>query len=198
MCRPQLGELGVEELLTPLATLRWRHHERDSVSNHQPHDCLLDRLFRRRSKKSSKLRVTGLCAGNSPGTGEFPAQLASCAENVSIWWRHHVTNNCYTSTVTQNGSRRGKCPAACSLPFTIFMVDHANPIEQQIAKRDYVYYWNQHLREFNDVWRPCFVKRTESLLLQFIITNYCMILEMCKHCVLYNGSTLACIDTVVH
>ena len=31
-------------------TLRWRHNERDSVSNHQPHDCLLNRLFRRRSK----------------------------------------------------------------------------------------------------------------------------------------------------
>ena len=29
-------------------------------------------------------------AGNSPGTGEFPAQMASYAENVSIWWRHHV------------------------------------------------------------------------------------------------------------
>ena len=70
-------------------TLRWRHNERDSVSNHQPHDGLLNRLFRRRSKTSSKLRVTGLCVRNSPGTGEFPAQIASNAENVSIWWRHH-------------------------------------------------------------------------------------------------------------
>ena len=40
--------------------LQWRHNGRDSVSNHQPHDCLLNRLFRRRSKKTSKLRVTGL------------------------------------------------------------------------------------------------------------------------------------------
>ena len=39
---------------------------------------------------TSKLRVTGLCVGNSPGTGEFPAQMASNAENVSMWWRHHV------------------------------------------------------------------------------------------------------------
>ena len=69
--------------------LRWRHNGRDSVSNHQPHDCLLNRLFRRRSKKASKRRVTGLCAGNSPGTGGFPSQMASNAENVSIWWRHH-------------------------------------------------------------------------------------------------------------
>ena len=70
--------------------LKWRHNGCDSVSNHQPHDCLLNRLFRRRSKKTPKLRVTGLCAGNSPGTGEFPAQMASYAENVSIWWRHHA------------------------------------------------------------------------------------------------------------
>ena len=63
----------------------------DSVSNHQPHDCLLNWLFRCRSKRTSKLRVAGLCEGNSPGTGEFPAQKASNAENVSIWWHHHVT-----------------------------------------------------------------------------------------------------------
>ena len=72
-----------------LHSLHWRHNEPDSVSNHQPHDCLLNCLFRRRSKKTSKLRVTGLCAGNSPLTSEFPAQMASNAENVSIWWRHH-------------------------------------------------------------------------------------------------------------
>ena len=39
-------------------------------------------------KKTSKLHVTGLCAGNSPVTSEFPAQKASNPENVSIWWRH--------------------------------------------------------------------------------------------------------------
>ena len=64
--------------------LLWRHNGLGSILNHQPHDCLLNRLFRRRSKKTSKLRVTGHCAGNSPGTGEFPAQMASNAENVSI------------------------------------------------------------------------------------------------------------------
>ena len=68
-------------------TLQWRHNGRDSVSDRQLHDCLLNRLFRRRSKKTPKL--TGLCAGNSPGTGEFPAQMSSNAENVSIWWHHH-------------------------------------------------------------------------------------------------------------
>ena len=47
--------------------------------------------LRRRSKKTSKLHVTGLCEGNSPVTGEYPAQRASKAENVYIWWRHHVS-----------------------------------------------------------------------------------------------------------
>ena len=40
---------------------------------------------RGRSKKTSKLRVTGLCEINLPVTGEFPAQMASNTENVSIW-----------------------------------------------------------------------------------------------------------------
>ena len=80
--------------------LRWRHNGHDGVSNHQPHHCLLNRLFGCNSKKTSKLRVTGLCAGNSPWTGEFPAQMASNAANVSIWWRHHGPKWCrYRSTM---------------------------------------------------------------------------------------------------
>ena len=63
-----------------LPALQWRHNEHDGVSNHQPHDCLLKRLFRCRSRKTSKIRLTGLCAGNSPMTGEFPAQMASNEE----------------------------------------------------------------------------------------------------------------------
>ena len=77
--------------------IQWRYNEHDSVSNHQPHDCLLSRLFRRRSKKTSKLRVSGLCAGNSPLIGEFPAQMASNVENVSIWWRHHGRSCVHTN-----------------------------------------------------------------------------------------------------
>ena len=82
---------GMFENIIPIdSPLRWRHNGHSGVSNHQPHHCLLNRLFECRSQKTSKLRVTGLCAGNSPGTGEFPAQMASNAENVSIWWRHHA------------------------------------------------------------------------------------------------------------
>ena len=74
-------------------SLHLRHIRRDGVSNHQPYHCLLNHLFGRRSKKTWKLRVTGLCAGNSPVTGEFPAKRASNAEKVSICWRHHVTKS---------------------------------------------------------------------------------------------------------
>ena len=87
--------------------LQWRHNERDGVSNHQPHDCLFNRLFRCRSKKTSKLRITGLCVGNSPVTGEFSARMAINTENVTIWWRHHriqrlrdICGNCYIHTST--------------------------------------------------------------------------------------------------
>ena len=60
--------------------LQWRHHECDVVSNHQPQDCLPNHMCRCRSKKTSKLRVTGFCQGNSPVTGEFPSQRASYVE----------------------------------------------------------------------------------------------------------------------
>ena len=61
--------------------LQWRHNGRDGVSNHQPHHCLLNRLSRCRSKKTSKLRVTGLCAGihrwsvNSPHKGPITRKM---------------------------------------------------------------------------------------------------------------------------
>ena len=77
-------------MLKVMYTGQWRHNGRDGVSNYQPRGCLLSRLFGRKSKKTSKLRVTGLCVGNSPVTGEFPAQTASNAEFFSIWWRHYV------------------------------------------------------------------------------------------------------------
>ena len=76
--------------------LLWRHNGRDGILIHQPHDCLLNRSFSRRSKKTSKLRVTGLCAWNSPATGELPTQMADNATNVSIRWRHHAQRICRT------------------------------------------------------------------------------------------------------
>ena len=82
--------------------LQWRHNERHSVSNHQPLDCLLRRLFRRASKKASKLRVTGLCEEKPPVSGGFPSQKASNAKNVYVWWRHHGQDNSFVTLFMQN------------------------------------------------------------------------------------------------
>ena len=57
---------AVESVASSGKPSQWRYNGHDIVSNHQPRDCLLNRLFRRRSKKTSTLCVTGLCAGNSP------------------------------------------------------------------------------------------------------------------------------------
>ena len=92
ICHPQRLALG--------DPLHWRHNEHDGVSDHQPHDCLLNRLFMRRSRETSELRVADLCAGNSPVTGEFPAQRASNAENVSIWLHHHVISHDHSAFQT--------------------------------------------------------------------------------------------------
>ena len=85
----------------PSMSLLWRHNGNDGVLHHLTHDCLLKRSFRRRSKKTSKLCGTGLCAGKSPVTGESPAHMASNAEDVSIWWRHHVnvSSDLFTSDI---------------------------------------------------------------------------------------------------
>ena len=73
-------------------SLHWRHNDHDGVTNHQPQGCLLNHLFRRRSKKTSKLRVTGLCVGISPGPC-FHLMTSSCANkgqksNVTWGSRH--------------------------------------------------------------------------------------------------------------
>ena len=71
-------------------SLQWRHNERHFVSDHQLHDSLLNRFFQTQINENIKaLRHWPLC-GKFTGTGEFPAQITSNAENISIWWRHHV------------------------------------------------------------------------------------------------------------
>ena len=86
--------LGSSVIWDGARALQWRHNEDDGVSNYRRLNCFLNRFFMCRSKKTSKLRVTGLFAGNLPVTGEFHAQMASNAENVAIWWRHHGTYFC--------------------------------------------------------------------------------------------------------
>ena len=71
------------------SSLQWRHNECDGVSNTSLTIVCWTAYSRRRSKKTPTLSITGLCEGNSPVTGEFPAQWACNAGNVSIWWCHY-------------------------------------------------------------------------------------------------------------
>ena len=82
-------------------SLQWRHNGRDGVSNHEPPDCLLTRLFRHKDKKNIEApRHWPLC-GKFTGIGEFPAQMARNAEKVFIWWRHHVSKRrCHRALVS--------------------------------------------------------------------------------------------------
>ena len=92
-----LGDYVIIRIEVKCISLQWRHNRRDGVSNHQRLDYSLSYLYRRRSKKTTELPVTGLCEGNSPVTDEFLAQRASNAENVpfddvimiSIWKSYH-------------------------------------------------------------------------------------------------------------
>ena len=133
--------------------LQWRHIGRDSLSNHQPHDCLLNRLFRRRSKKTSKLHVTSLCARNSPVTGEFPAQMASNAENVSIWWRHHETLIATGGFIGQTWGQHGtnKWPTSIWGRLNIKMppYQHGNFLykDKTVTRPSYLYDGNPYTRK---------------------------------------------------
>ena len=77
-------------------SLQRHHNTRDGVSNHQHHDCSLDCLFRRRSKKTLKLRGSGLCAWNSvnsphksPVTWKmFPFDDVIIRNFMQCNWRH--------------------------------------------------------------------------------------------------------------
>ena len=85
--------------ISKFALLQWCHNECNGVSNHWHLDCVLNHLFRRRSKKTSKLWVNGLCEGNPPVTGGFPSQRATNMEKVSIWWHHHEWHNSFKRSI---------------------------------------------------------------------------------------------------
>ena len=73
-----------------LGALQRRHNGRDGISNHQPHDCLLKSLFRRSSKKASKLRVTGpLWLLNSPPKGPVTRKNTAriATSSITIWYQ---------------------------------------------------------------------------------------------------------------
>ena len=122
--------------------LQWRQNGRDRVSNHRRLGCLLNRLFRRRSKKTSKIRVTGLCEGNPPVTGGFPSQRAGHAEmfpfNVVImimrvfiikfWPLFYLWHNCAQRNMMINKTVWCRDPNVCWDTDQMFRVGNFAPI----------------------------------------------------------------------
>ena len=83
----RLSEPSRRQWFVSRQSLLWCHNGRDGVSNHQPHNSLHNRSFRRRlKKKPSKLRVTGLCDGNSPVTGWTLIPAWICNHTPSEVW----------------------------------------------------------------------------------------------------------------
>ena len=95
--------------------LQRRHNGSNGVSNHWRLDCSFKRLFRRRSKKISKLRFTSLNEWNQPVISEFPTQSASNSENVSIWWCHHGIAD--LPSVCTKLSVMNSCPRVSNRPY---------------------------------------------------------------------------------
>ena len=100
-------------------SLHWLHNDHDGVSNHQSHGCLLNRLFKRRSKKTLKLRVTGLCVGNSPGPVNSPHKGPVTRKMFPfddvIMWHHNNSNDqmgsllCFQKSASSDGLELGLC-----------------------------------------------------------------------------------------
>ena len=87
-------------------TLRWRHNGCDGVSNQRPHDCLLNVYSAADQSKHHSSASLVFVRGILPGAGEFPAQMASHAENVSLRWRHHDVSHVRGCLVTVLGKAR--------------------------------------------------------------------------------------------
>ena len=114
--------------------LQWRHNDHDNVLNHQPDGCLLNRLFRRKPKKTSKLHVTGLCVGNSPGPVNSPhkgpvTRKMFPFDDVIM----HVTRNTPSRTVYLISP----CPLVitCSFYYVILLIKHTPICEGKHGKR---------------------------------------------------------------
>ena len=81
--------------------LQWRHNEHNVISNHCHLNCLLNCLFRHRSKKTSKLCIAGLCEGNSLVTSEFPAQRPSHGEIFHLMTNHALPEQMLSTCPSQ-------------------------------------------------------------------------------------------------
>ena len=155
-------------------SLQWRHNGHDGVTNHRRGDCLFNRLFRWRSKKKSKLRVTGLCAS--------PAQMASDAENASIWWRHHdevltirsLGNNAMWCSLDQSTRI---LPAGCCMKGW-----HQGANVSPMARNSVVGFTIPVINcTMKDEAGPHWLKRKCSNIVEIFVTELCILITVISH-----------------
>ena len=89
-----------------MTSLQWSHNERDGVPNHRRIYCLLNRLFRRRSKKTWKLRVTAFVRGihrwpvNSPHKWPVTRKMFPFDDVImSLWYTFYQNQSCFSKHV---------------------------------------------------------------------------------------------------
>ena len=125
-------------------------------------------------------------AGNSPGTGEFPAQMANNAENVSIWWRHHGfllqrTGNtkfwsflCWQSEHVVNKQNKKQNKTKKQKPTELLVIWDALTLKRchSLLLRHnggdgVTYYWRLHF------WLNCWFRRRSKKTSKLRVTDLC-------------------------
>ena len=105
---------------------------------------------RRKSKKTPKRCVSGLCEGNSPVTDEVPVQRASNAENVSIWWQHHACDVYHTHTTAHDPWRHSTNVYPV---ITIFRISHCKYFGEYCGK--FYTWWRHQMETFSALLAFC-------------------------------------------
>ena len=166
-----------------LQTLQWRHIEHDGISNHRRLDCFLNRLFRRRSKKTSQLRITGLCEGNprdSPHKGPVTCKMfpfddiiinISTCSSKKIRLTHcdrvtHICINKLTIIGSNNDLSPGRRQAIIRTNAGILLMGPKETNFSEILIEIYTFSFKKmHLKMSSGKWRPFCLSLNVSRLL---------------------------------
>ena len=106
------GMLTLTTVKTPIRSLQWHHNERNDVSNHRRLDCLLSR-----SGTDQRKHLSSASLAFVRGIHWWPVEeRASNAENISIWWRHHVVSSSFMISVHPRKFYRGSPRCLCCCP----------------------------------------------------------------------------------
>ena len=128
--------------------LQWRHNGGDCVSNPQPHGCLLNRLFGHRSKKTSKLRVTGFCSRKFTGNhwiprtnGQLRGKRFSFTDVIMLTTQTPEQSRYPTKTDNETTTRSNTWPMNKHIFISIWNLD-INSCRKKVGKsQDKIWKW---------------------------------------------------------